>query len=132
MPRALIYIGAAIGIVVVVVLLAWLALGRLAEAKKHQPTEYFLTFAGYKQPLRLRKRVHREEAEAAATYYIGSFNKDGKLTRAIKMLHGAVAFDFNYTYYPNGKLKSFKSTNADGSTIMREFDESGHARQPAP
>jgi len=130
-PRALIYIGAAIGIVVVVVLLAWLALGRLAEAKKHQPTEYFLTFAGYKQPLRLRKRVHREEAEAAATYYIGSFNKDGKLTRAIKMLHGAVAFDFSYTYYPDGKLKSFNSTNTDGSTIIREFDESGREHKPA-
>ena len=132
MPRALIYIGAAIGVVVVVVLLAWLALGRLAEAKKHQPTEYFLTFAGYKQPLRLRKRVHREEAEAAATYYIGSFNKDGKLTRAIKMLHGTVAFDFSYTYHPSGKLKTLTTTNADGSTIIREFDESGHERRPPP
>jgi len=131
-PRALIYIGAAIGIVVVVVLLAWLALGRLAEAKKHQPTEYFLTFAGYKQPLRLRKKVRKEEAEAAAAYYIGSFNKEGKLVRAIKMLHGTVAFDFNYTYYPNGKLKSFNSANADGSTIIREFDESGHEHKPVP
>jgi hypothetical protein len=38
------------------------------------------------------------------------------------MLKGAVFFGFEYTYHPNGRCKTVKTTNAKGVVKVREYD----------
>jgi hypothetical protein len=42
--------------------------------------------------------------------------------RVTKMLKGAVFFGFEYTYHPNGRCKTVKTTNAKGVVKVREYD----------
>jgi hypothetical protein len=48
------------------------------------------------------------------------------------MLRGSVFFDFEYAYYPNGRRKSAKVTNAEGVVIVREYDQAGRGRPGNP
>jgi hypothetical protein len=73
---------------------------RSREKRKHDPVEYYLGWGGYTHPMALEKKVTKEEADAVAAregaYLIGYFDADGRLRRAVKMLRGAVFFDFEY------------------------------------
>jgi hypothetical protein len=109
---------------------------RAAARRKHDPVEYYLGWGGYTHPITLGKKVTKEEADAAAArgsaYLIGYFDADGRLTRVVKMLRGAVFFDFEYTYHPNGRRKSAKVTNAKGVVTIREYDRAGRGRPDNP
>jgi hypothetical protein len=74
------------------------------------------------------RQDHQGEAYAIAAsgspYLIGYFDADGNLTRVVKMLRGAVFFDFVYVYYPNGKVKRVEATNTRGEVTVREYDGS--------
>ena len=48
------------------------------------------------------------------------------------MLRGAVFFDFEYAYHPNGRRKSARVTNAKGVVTVREYDEWGRGRPGNP
>jgi hypothetical protein len=90
--------------------------------------EYYGTWDGYRLPLQLSKQITKDEAEARAArgsaYLIGYFDADGRLLRDVKMYRGSVFFEHVYSYYPSGKLKSIKVTNAQGAVTVRELDES--------
>ena len=57
-------------------------------------------------------------------YLIGHYS-EGRLTRVTKILKGAVFFDFEYTYFPNGRCRTVKTTNANGVVKVREYDRRG-------
>jgi hypothetical protein len=128
-------------LIALVVVVAGVGLGLLIAwsvprtNRKHDPVEYYRGWGGYGHPIVLQNRITKEEADAAAAsgyaYVIGYFDAGGKLTRVVKMLRGAVFFDFAYAYHPNGKLMSAKVTNADGVVTVRDYDESGRWRSGA-
>jgi hypothetical protein len=100
---------------------------------KHEPVEYFSGWGGYTHPIGLSDKITKEEADAreakGIVYLIGHFDADNRLVRAIKRHHGAVFFDFIYTYYPNGTRKSATITNNRGVTSVHEYDTSGRGDQ---
>ena len=119
-----------------VALAAWLAWAAFAKASvRHEPIEYYRGWGGYSHPISLDHKVSKEEADAlhaeGRVYLIGHYH-EGKLTRVTKMLKGAVFFDFEYTYYPNGTCKSVKTTNANGVVKVREYDHRGRGRPDNP
>jgi hypothetical protein len=109
---------------------------RARANRKHDPIEYYRGWAGYWHPITLEDKITKEQADAVAArggaYLIGYFNADGKLVRAVKMYRGSVFFDFEYAYYPDGKRKSAKVTNAKGKVTVRQYDESGRGRPGNP
>jgi len=123
-------------VALVVVVGIGLAVLRARTHRRHDPVEYYLGWGGYTHPITLGKKVTKEEADAAAArgsaYLIGHFDADGRLTRVVKMLRGAVFFDFEYTYHPNGRRKSAKVTNAKGVVTIREYDRAGRGRPDNP
>jgi hypothetical protein len=100
---------------------------------KHDPIEYYRGWDGYSHPISLDHKISKEEADAfhaeGRVYLIGYYN-EGKLTRATKMLKGAVFFDFEYTYHPNGTCKSVKTLNTRGAVKVREYDRWGRNSEP--
>jgi hypothetical protein len=122
-----------VGVVVVIVMTVVTArsiFDRVAGPRKHEQTEYYLTFNGYRHPLRLSRKLTRQAAEASEAYYIATYDSGGKLQRVVKMFRGSIFFDVAYTYGPQGKLKTIKGTNADGATIVHEYDDRGRERKP--
>ena len=107
--------------------IAWL-FGR-RPASRHDATEYYRSWGGYRHPISLQSRISKEEAEDRAAggkaYLISSFDAQGRLVRVIKMLKGSIFFEFVYEYHPNGKLKTATITNAKGETSLRRYDERG-------
>ena len=119
-----------------VALAAWFAWAALARANvRHEPIEYYRGWDGYWHPISLDHKISKEAADAldaeGSVYLIGYYN-EGKLTRVTKMLKGAVFFDFEYTYHPNGTCKSVKTTNAKGVVKVREYDRWGRGRPENP
>jgi hypothetical protein len=104
---------------------------RARARRKHDPIEYYRGWNGYRHPIHLENRITKEEADAVAAsgsaHLIGYFDADGKPVRVVKMLRGAVFFEFVYAYHPGGKLKSVKATNPRGDVTVREYGKSGHA-----
>ena len=120
-----------IGAVVLIVVLVGGWLGWIAIARamvKHEPVEYYRGWGGYWHPIGLTDKISKEEADnlhaEGRVYLIGRY--DGKkLVRVTKMLKGAVFFDFEYTYHPNGRCASVKTTNAKGVVKLRRYDRRG-------
>jgi len=120
-----------IGAIVLIGLLigGWLAWAAIVRARiKRDPVEYYLGWDGYWHPISLCDKITKEEADAlhaeGRVYLIGHY--DGRnLTRATKMLNAAVFFDFEYAYYPNGRCKTVKTTNAKGVVKVRHYDRKG-------
>jgi hypothetical protein len=108
-----------------------LILRRLARARarrNHDPVEYYRGWTSYRHPIYLENKITKEEADAIAAsgmgYLIGYFDADGKLTRVVKMLRGAVFFEFVYDYHPSGKVKRVTATNTRGEVTVRKYDGS--------
>jgi hypothetical protein len=125
----------AIGVIVVLAVMwfAWAAYVRATT--RHEPIEYYGGWGGYWHPIGLSGKISKEEADArqadGRVYLIGYY--DGRrLMRVTKMLNGAMFFDFEYTYYPNGKCKTVKTTNAKGVVKFREYDRRGRPRADNP
>jgi len=123
-------------VLIVVALAAWFAWAAYARATtKHEPIEYYRGWSGYWHPIGLDHKISKEEADALhaeGSAYLIAYYSEGKLTRVTKMLKGAVFFDFEYTYHPNGKCKTVKTTNANGVVKIREYDPSGRGRTDNP
>jgi hypothetical protein len=121
---------------IVGVVAAWLAWAAIARASvRHEPIEYYLGWGGYTHPISLQHKISKEEAaalHAAGEVYLIGHYEGRKLTRVIKMLKGAVFFDFEYTYYPHGVRKSVRTTNAKGVVKIREYDRWGRGRPDGP
>ena len=104
--------------------------------RKHEPVEYYKGWGGYVHPISLYNQITKDEADAIAAegyaYLIGYYDDRGRLLRVTKMLRGAVFFDFEYAYHPNGKRKSARVTNAKGVVTVREYDEWGRGRADNP
>jgi hypothetical protein len=98
---------------------------------RHDPVEYYRGWSGYRHPIHLDNKVTKEEAEAigaaGAAYLIGYFDAEGKLTRVVKMLRGAVFFEYLYTYHPNGKRRSAEVTR-NGCVTVLEYDTRGRGQ----
>ena len=113
--------------------LAWATLARATV--KHEPIEYYLGWGSYSHPISLQHKISKEEADAlhakGGVYLIGRY-RDRKLTGVTKMRKGAMFFDFEYTYYPNGTCESVKTTNAKGEMKIREYDRWGRGRSDGP
>jgi hypothetical protein len=106
-----------------------LILRRLARARRnHDPVECYRGWTSYRHPIYLENKITKEEADTIAAggspYLIGYFDTDGKLLRVVKMLRGAVFFDFVYDYHPSGKVKRVEATNTRGEVTVRESDGS--------
>ena len=106
-------------------LAVWSARRWLRRRRKHDPVEYYLSFAGYRHPVTLTNRITKMEAEAlaakGAAYYIGYF-EDGELHRVVKIYRGAILYEHNYVYASNGKLKSRKHIDREGVTIEKIYN----------
>ena len=113
---------AAVGIVPVLASIA-----RAGET--HDPIEYFRSWSGYSHPLHLSQKISQAQAQELAAagyaYVIGTFDAGGRLTRVVKMLRGAVFFEFVYTYRPDGKLAQARITDADGRVSVLDYDQRG-------
>ena len=128
-------------VVVVMVLIALLAalgaalalvmVGSARTRRQHDPVEYYRGWSGYRHPIHLDNQITREEAEAigaaGAAYLIGSFDADGRLTRVVKMMRGEVFFEYDYTYYPNGKRRGATIRRGGRMTVL-EYDSRGRGR----
>jgi hypothetical protein len=103
--------------------------GIAGAGETHDPVEYFSRWSGYSHPIHLRRKISEEQAQALAAagnaHVIGYFDAGGKLTRVVKMLRGAVFFEFTYSYHPNGKLAQARITDADGRVSVLDYDERG-------
>jgi hypothetical protein len=125
--KILILLVAAVG----VGLMIWLPQRLHARKETHDAVEYYRQWGAYQDPIRLYDKITREEADALAAagsaYLIGYFDADGKRMRVVKMLRGSIFFDQVYAYYASGKLKGVKTTNSDGTVIVREYSESDRA-----
>jgi len=104
-----------------------------ATPVRHDPMEYYRGWGGYWHPIGLQHRITKDEAEAlhaqGNAYLVGYFDRDGKLTRVIKMYRGAVFFDFAYAYHTNGRLKNAR-VSRDGRETMLDYDERGRRLSP--
>ena len=127
-----------IGVVVLIVVLVggWLAWAAIVRARiKREPIEYYRGWDGYWHPISLTHKISKEEADAlhaeGRVYLIGRY-EGRKLTRATKMLKGAVFFDFEYGYHPNGRCASVKTTNANGVVKVRRYDRKGRPEPDNP
>jgi len=112
-------------------LLVWLAKRLRAQTKTHDAIEYYRGWYGYHHPIYLKDRITKEAADALAAagkvYLIANFDADGRLTHVVKMLRGAVFFEFVYAYHASGKIKSVKATNSNGVVTERDYDGSQRA-----
>jgi hypothetical protein len=133
--KILIAVIALIG-VALAVWLGWAALAIWARSRvKHDPIEYYLGWDGYWHPISLHHKISKEEVDALhaeGRVYLIAYYNERKLMRVTKMLKGAVFFDFEYAYYPNGKVMSVKTTNARGVVKVREYDRRGRGRPDNP
>ena len=125
------------GIVLIGVLVGgWLAWAAIVRARiTHEPVEYYRGWGGYWHPIGLTHKISKDEADArhaeGSVYLIGRY--DGKkLTRVTKMLKGAVFFDFEYSYHPNGRCASVRTTNANGVVKVRYYDRKGRPEPNNP
>jgi hypothetical protein len=119
--------------VAVAVWFAWAAYVRANV--KHEPIEYYRGWDGYWHPISLSHKISKEEADglhADGSAYLIAHYDERRLTRVTKMLKGAVFFDFEYTYYPNGRCKRVKTTNANGVVKVREYDRRGRSLPENP
>jgi hypothetical protein len=119
---------AVIGLIAVLVAV-WFGWAAYVRASiKHEPIEYYRGWDGYWHPISLTHKITKEEADAyhadGSVYLIGYYS-EGRLTRVTKILKGAVFFDFEYTYFPNGRCRTVKTTNANGVVKVREYDRRG-------
>jgi len=101
----------------------------------HEPIEYYLGWTGYRHPIVLEHKLTKAEAEAlhaaGTVYLIAHYDPTGKkILRIVKMMRGAVFFEFVYAYYPNGRLQSAKVTNSAGQVTVMAYDERGRRLQP--
>src|SRR5215831_3622550 len=124
---------AVVAVLGLALLIVWV---KRKRKRKHDPIEYYLGWGGYSHPIGLQSRVSKQKADDVAAqggaYLIGYYDSDGRLVRAVKILRGAVFFDFEYTYHANGKRKSAKVTNAKGVVSLREYDERGRGLSGDP
>jgi hypothetical protein len=88
--------------------------------RKHEPTEYYRGWGGYRHPIVPRDRIIKEEAELLAADY----SDNGKLMRVVKHYRGDVFFEYVYAYHPNGRLKSATVTR-EGRVTVLEYDPRG-------
>jgi hypothetical protein len=102
---------------------------------RHEPVEYYRGFAGYGHPVTLTYPVTKEEADALAAkgkaYLVGTYDDEGKLLHVVKYLNHDVFFDFVYSYYANGKIKSAVITG-DGRTTFIQYDTRGRQDPSTP
>jgi YD repeat-containing protein len=105
-------------------------------AERHDPVEYYSGWSGYGHPIRLGRKITRGEADAQAArgsaYLIAYFDADNRLSRVDKILKGEPFFRFEYTYYPNGRLKLTKVLRSDGRTKEFEYDGRGRKLATSP
>jgi len=123
-------------VVIVVAVAVWFGWSAWVRATaKHDPVEYYRGWGGYVHPIGLTHKITKEEADAldaeGRVYLIGYYDR-GELIRVTKMLNSALFFDFQYTYYPNGRLQSATTTNAKGVVKVREYDRWGRGRPDNP
>ena len=119
---------AVIGIGVAMLLVWWGIWAVWEKTKRHDPIEYYRNWGGYVHPIGLYNRITKEEADAChaeGSVYLVAHYSERKLIRVTKMLKGQVFFDFEYTYHPNGKCKTVKTTNAKGVVKVRVYDQRG-------
>jgi len=136
---ALILIGKiliAVAALIVVTVAGWFAWAAVVRASvKHEPIEYYRGWDGYAHPISLTHKITKEEADTlhaeGSVYLIGHYD-GGKLMRVTKMLKGAVFFDFEYTYHPNGMCERVKTTNANGVVKVRQYDRRGRGSADNP
>jgi hypothetical protein len=113
----------------------WLAAVTVRSAlkarQKHDPVEYYAGWGSYRHPIVLQHKITKEQADVLAAdgyaYLIGYFDANGKLLRVVKMLRGAVFFEYAYTYHANGKLQSSTMTSNSGVTVL-DYDARGRGR----
>ncbi|MDA0662434.1 MAG: DUF6156 family protein [Proteobacteria bacterium] len=89
---------------------------------------HYGSFAGYWIPLHLVEPIDREIALSRQTYYIGFYDKAGKLCRVEKYFDGALFFRHDYAYYENGVIRESRIRNADGVEAVNRLDERGTRR----
>jgi hypothetical protein len=96
--------------------------------RKHEPTEYYRGWGGYRHPIVPRDRIIKEEAELlaaqGAVWLAADYSDNGKLMRVVKHYRGDVFFEYVYAYHPNGRLKSATVTR-EGRVTVLEYDPRG-------
>ncbi len=108
--------------------LAALAVQASLAKARHERTEYYMGWRGYRHPITPKHRITKEEADAltakGAAYLIGHYDGDGRLTGVVKLYRGKFLFEYLYAYYPNGRLQRARVTRA-GQVKVLDYDASG-------
>src|ERR1700751_5734586 len=127
----LLMIASATGLLVLAALWLYLRAG-----VRHEPVEYYAGWGGYVHPIGLSKKITRGEAYAIAArgnaYLVANFDADNRLTQVDKILKGELFFRFEYSYYPNGRLKLAKILRYDGRAVEFEYDQRGRKLPSSP
>jgi hypothetical protein len=125
--KTLILIVTAVAAVGVLLFAARLGQHWAEQRRPHDPIEYYESWGGYGLPIRLVKRITRQQAEARAArgdaYMIGYFDSSGRLVRDVKMYRGAIFFSHEYTYDPSGSVQRVKVTNPDGIETVQDYKD---------
>ncbi len=84
---------------------------------------YFESFSGYNIPFVPQGHITKAEAFNRNTYYVATYDSDGKLLEFKKVLNGKTIFIDKYIYNNiNGKLVSRELTKENGEKIINSFD----------
>ena len=119
-------------IAVVAVALAGVAARAMFRPVKHYPLEYYSWWSVFYEPIRLSRKITKEEADALSAsgyaYLTGQYDAEGRLVKAVKYAPGGeVFFAIDYTYRPGGRLLSATMT-AHGRTSVYDYDARGRRR----
>lgn len=119
-------------IAVVVLALAAVAARTMFRPVKHDPFEYYSRWSAFYEPIRLSRKITKEQAEALSAsgyaYLTGAYDAEGRLVKAVKYSPGGeVFFAIDYAYRPNGRLLSATITG-HGRTAVYDYDARGRRR----
>jgi hypothetical protein len=84
-------------------------------------TRYFTSYSGAGLPLRLVGELAAEDMRNRNTYYAGSFDAEGRLTRCEKMVYGEVEARHEYHYHADGRLARATIDNGDDDPSVIDY-----------
>ena len=100
--------------------------GRLSVEAKHPARKaiYFQAVPDAHGNLRPGNELPYSETTGLSVYFKGITDSTGKSVE-LELVHVAIFFSDEYSYWPNGKLKDYVSRGEDGMVIRRSYDSSG-------
>lgn len=79
---------------------------------------YFSSYSGTGLPLRLVGELPPDGTRNRNTYFVGSFDAEGRLLRCDKVVYGEVEQRHDYAYHPDGRLARAEIDDGDEPVVV--------------